>query len=292
MGIWVPSLIRGCRNVALVLLLLGCGASVTGSVGADATAADLGADAVISAEDVPRNDTSREAAVDPAVPGRECMVAADCPRFSGSLACEVGYCVGRSGGREWRLCESGRYVSVLDDPAHCGRCNNPCGILETCAGRVCVPCVDGTGRCEVSVNRCGINLRADPSHCGACGRRCSDEERCVVGTCTPCPTGMGRCGATNCATALSTNRLHCGACNRRCADDEVCTAGVCVRCPEGSDRCGTSMCFDLQSDARHCGGCFQACPDGSPCVGGSASAALRARAAAAGACAGTSRRTP
>ncbi|MBI5512763.1 MAG: hypothetical protein HY909_03295 [Deltaproteobacteria bacterium] len=245
-------------------------------VGPDLGVTDAGSPGEVPAMDAPPEEEAP-------LPGRQCQRASDCPRGSGSVLCELGYCVLLNNG-EFRLCETASaYVRVTDNPAHCGRCGNACGPLEYCSGRACVPCPAGSGRCEVSGFRCGVNLRTDPSNCGTCARRCGPEEQCAGGVCAACPAGFGRCRSGTCMFDLQRDRRNCGACDRECREGEGCVAGVCGPCPAGTALCGTGNCQDLQTSPTHCGRCWNACADGSPCVGG----VCQACPAGSGRCGGT-----
>lgn len=84
---------------------------------------------------------------------------------------------------------AGGCVDTSADPAHCGRCDNPC-ITDT-PGRIGY-CDDGTctSRCDEAdgfVDCTGdgqcANLAGDDEHCGVCGNACTDGS-CIDGQCT------------------------------------------------------------------------------------------------------------
>ncbi len=166
-------------------------------------------------------------------------------------------------------------VSVVNDNAHCGSCNNVCGggSTSTCCGTSCV------------------NEETDPNNCGGCGTVCSSGV-CIAGACgcdiggTPYANGaydgtdqcqqclyaqnptawtevnqgqQANCGTNNaccgpgCVSIVNDN-AHCGSCTNACAGNST------------SWCCGTS-CVDEQADPNNCGSCGHVCASGQ-CVNG------------------------
>lgn len=73
-------------------------------------------------------------------------------------------------------------VDIMEDPEHCGACNNPCDQGQVCNAGECV------SSCDEGLTDCGgacINTDDDPEHCGACDNACEFGESCIDGTCIP-----------------------------------------------------------------------------------------------------------
>lgn len=105
-------------------------------------------------------------------------------------ACGVGVaCCATAGGT---AC-----VSLEQDPAHCGACNNACPDDASCASSQCVCDVSGE---RVCAGTCVDPMRS-PQHCGACGNACAANESCVLGMCVEDVTASGSLGGLSAGVA-------------------------------------------------------------------------------------------
>lgn len=73
---------------------------------------------------------------------------------------------------------AGVCVSLQNDPANCGSCDQECPTGQTCVKAVC-ECPAGTTACDAQC----FNLATDPANCGGCGSPCAPTDVCVDGTC-------------------------------------------------------------------------------------------------------------
>ena len=139
----------------------------------------------------------------------------------------------------------GGCVDTSINPAHCGGCNRPCGVGETCSGGACQSaCAAPRTMCSGSC----VDPSSDIANCGACGRRCTTGQTCAAGVCSStCAAPRAMCGAA--CVDRSTDLNNCGACGVRCTTGQSCVAGVC-RSPTPTTAVG------------------QACSRGNLCSGG------------------------
>ncbi|MDP3276997.1 MAG: hypothetical protein Q8Q09_17530 [Deltaproteobacteria bacterium] len=172
-----------------------------------------------------------------------------------------------------------RCVSLMDDVAHCGACNDACVLpnaLSQCIGGRCVlsRCVSGFGDCN-TLPQDGCESALDSTlDCGRCFNRCppsaplceASTSRCLSG----CAAGLSRCSA-QCAS-LATSLSHCGACDNACLTPHAtprCVAGACViaRCDPGWADCDGSSangCEASLNSVRDCGACGMTCAGATP----------------------------
>ena len=154
----------------------------------------------------------------------------------------------------------GRCVSLQNNPAHCGSCDNACG-----AGQACV---SGTCECGAQQTSCDdecVDLMSDPDHCGGCEEACSATEVCSQGHCSDdCASGEVECNRACVDTEVDPS--NCGECGNVCEGGQICTAGSCS-CTSDESLCG-GACIDTSSDPSNCGSCDHACANGQSCVDG------------------------
>ena len=165
----------------------------------------------------------------------------------------------------------GACIDPSSDSDHCGGCDSPCGVGQSCDTAGCA-CDDE------SRTLCGTtcaDFETDAMHCGGCSRPCGMDEECFMGGCLAgCATGETRCG-TDCADT-TTDPTHCGGCagagGAACAMSEECLDGACVVvCAPTETRCGTE-CANTSTSPAHCGGCAgmggSVCASGEICAAG------------------------
>ncbi len=163
-------------------------------------------------------------------------------------------------------CDTGKHwcnekCVQLDDPQHCGKCNNPCTIA------------------------CEKNPDTETYACG-CGQQCTSQETCVkIKELSPTEINQLDNPPTNpddaiCIcydqnghiTDLLTDDNNCGICGYACLEQLFCKNGTCV-CDENSNltKCNpnAALCeINTQSDTQHCGQCNHKCDDNSVCTDG------------------------
>jgi hypothetical protein len=110
-----------------------------------------------------------------------------CCNFSGDCAVDDDCCSGRA-------CCDGSCVG-LNDPAHCGRCENTCPALNACVAQAC---------------------------CGAQTAPCQSNDDCCS------TTGDALQCCDNVCTLVTVDEEHCGACNAPCTSGQTCQNRVCV----------------------------------------------------------------
>ena len=219
----------------------------------------------------------------------------------GEICCDGECCGTFSSERDKRCCTEGGNpicADVMNDPNHCGECQNFCGEDQVCcdgecADWCCFPacvegqlCCDGTGTCkdvltdEANCGACGHvcdfdpvtniqccngecrPLNIDSINCGACGRFCATAfgEFCCNGNC--CPAENTCCFGTNC-TNTQTDNNNCGNCGTVCSPGFSCVNGVCLACNppclEAGTACCNNSCIDILSDENNCGACGVYC---------------------------------
>ncbi|MFH1436164.1 MAG: MXAN_6577-like cysteine-rich protein [Pseudomonadota bacterium] len=170
-------------------------------------------------------------------------------------------------------CEMGKVkcgnecVNLQINSAHCGACDNACGVGSVCISGVCTV-TDVCGEGLESCNGECVDLRYNPSHCGACNHACDTGQACSNGICTggSCPPGQTDCPGTGC-TSLRNDPENCGSCGVSCSGNP-CYEGACQEsCPAGQDLC-SGRCVDLKKDEDNCGTCSNVCADGEVCNNG------------------------
>lgn len=160
---------------------------------------------------------------------------------------------------------NGCEVDALDDPDHCGACDNACtappNMVSDCTAGVCEApvCVTGFGDCD-SVpggdagtdaghdagdaadseagspvgNGCETPLLQDPNNCGACGKVCPPAPNaapaCSAGSCVLlCAFGFNDCDgdpSNGCEAVFASDPLNCGSCGKTCSYPHA--TGACV----------------------------------------------------------------
>lgn len=169
---------------------------------------------------------------------------------------------------------------ALDDPAHCGSCDNDC-ILRTAnvAEALCVQgacdytdCLPLYLDCDVNRQN-GCETPMSNENCGACGFSCGAFGECVDGSCA-CIAERGNCNDDwddGCETYLVDNLVHCGSCAIDCtvqvqgASNALCLGVLCDygTCNADWDDCDadrTNGCeADLMGDEQNCGACSVVC---------------------------------
>ena len=166
----------------------------------------------------------------------------------------------------------GTCFDLLNDPRHCGRCDQGCLHNQYCQLGQC-QCLPGFSPCNGTCTHLGSN----PDHCGTCDRICHTGESCDNGACVAaacsagheaCPTGDGR---TSCADVHT--GAYCGHCGVACGPDEICAGGACQRyapaTPCRTCPC-TAACLDgVAAPSRCCagiaGGAQPICVHGDAC---------------------------
>ncbi len=253
------------RLVIIASLLFGC---ATGSGGAELPLDEDVGEFVESDKPIdPLVDASLFPFLDHAVVGDAGST------FVGSRdvsAVDVGS-VGCSAPRE--ACGGG-CVDTSINPAHCGGCNQPCALGQTCAAGLC------QSACALPQTMCGtscVNRSTDAANCGACGTRCNSAQSCVAGVCRStitCSAPQSLCGTV--CVDRSTDATNCGACGIRCTTTQTCNAGICSSatssagtvgqaCTARSAVCGAGVCRDDWPG----GYCTDLCVDDSYCETGS-----------------------
>ncbi|MFO0560813.1 MAG: fibrinogen-like YCDxxxxGGGW domain-containing protein [Polyangiales bacterium] len=265
------------REAAILLstTLIACAGAPSGSDAGDARAdggsmdaiVDAAADAVDSAarETGPNSgDASDGAASDDAQADAS---ASDGAREAGPM-CVAGTV----------LCD-GTCVDTQADPAHCGRCSNPCPMGLICNSGAC--------GCPVDRSLCGgacVDTQSDPMNCGACGDACAPGQLCMMGACRiDCPMPGTICtagGSMRCVDTRS-DSSNCGACGAACSFANASSSCVSSMCTLGSCAAGFANCdanpangceVDTRSSAANCGGCGRVCTTMNGVSGCSASA--------------------
>jgi hypothetical protein len=157
-----------------------------------------------------------------------------------------------------RICD-GKAVEN-DDHEHCGACDNPCRVDQSCEAGKCQCLAEHPDVCK---DGC-VDLMLDPQHCGDCDTACGEGQVCRAGQCG-CPRSTDTyCPGVGCVDA-STSHDHCGACGTTCASVETCNDGKC-QCPNAANSyCGVDGCLDLATSHDHCGSCDNACDLGRAC---------------------------
>ena len=168
-----------------------------------------------------------------------------CGTFPNSITtCRYGIC-GLTCMPGWGNCDgnaaNGCETYLIDNPNHCGWCENFCSpaanATATCGSGGCgFTCLPGWGNCDGNAaNGCETQLSSNQNNCGACGRVCPPAANATA-TCRnaacgfTCLPGWGNCDGNplnGCESNLITNALNCGACGTKCAAGMLCGAGRC-----------------------------------------------------------------
>jgi hypothetical protein len=142
-----------------------------------------------------------------------------------SLALALAIAIATAGCGSVARCEIGQTacgdacVDVLNDNAHCGRCDNPCDSGLICGNGACA------AGCPIDQMECSgtcVDVLTDEDHCGTCNMPCAADEECQNGSCEiPCamqldspivdPWGMTWDGLERTAAALDAATIECGA---------------------------------------------------------------------------------
>lgn len=227
----------------------------------------------------------------------------------GEVCCNGECCGTFSSERDNRCCTEGgnpTCADVMNDPNHCGECQNFCGPDQVCcdgecADWCCFPacvegqlCCDGTGTCrdvladEANCGACDFACAVDPAlniqccngvckplaisveNCGACENFCTGiNPSCCNGNC--CPAENTCCFGTNCVNR-NTDNNNCGVCGTVCTSGHSCVNGMCIACDPpcltAGTACCNNSCIDILSDESNCGRCGYACASGLTCCGG------------------------
>ena len=113
-----------------------------------------------------------ECGADEVCAGGVCVFACDCdPQLE---VYNAGACECREG---FERCGED-CVQTVNDPSHCGGCNNDCG------DEFCIEdeCVDQCGLLAECSGAC-TDFDIDPLNCGDCGNVCESDELCAFGVC-------------------------------------------------------------------------------------------------------------
>ena len=102
----------------------------------------------------------------------------------------------------------GACVTLADNAAHCGVCDNACPVGTSCLGGSC--------SCQTGLSNCtGLctDISSDPANCGVCGTACSAAQVCSLSACADgCDASLSQCGQS--CVDLTSSLLHCGVCNK------------------------------------------------------------------------------
>lgn len=77
----------------------------------------------------------------------------------------------------------GNWINPNIDRDHCGQCNTPCNIRNSCQQGICESCSPIYGFNWQSCGNGCVDLSYDSLNCGGCGIRCSSTLICFEGTC-------------------------------------------------------------------------------------------------------------
>lgn len=112
-------------------------------------------------------------------------------------------------------------VDLLNNEAHCGKCELSCADDEYCdAGRCAPGCPKDRSLCGVEC----VDLQRDEAHCGACDVVCPQWSLCIEGVCD-C-VGWGELCDGACVD-MRTDENHCGECGNACDPGESCKDSAC-----------------------------------------------------------------
>jgi hypothetical protein len=172
---------------------------------------------------------------------------------------------------------------LVDDPLHCGSCDNACDATNAtpvCDDRVCRidECDEGFDDCNgAAFDGCEVELATDGLHCGVCRNSCvasGGDAVCVAGDCevVDCDAGFGDCDGrydTGCEVPLVATLGHCGACFAECSFDNAfaaCRFAECefLACDTGWGDCNEDVEGDgcetnTDTSLGNCGVCGLVC---------------------------------
>jgi len=187
-------------------------------------------------------------------------------------------------------------VDIMNNPKHCGKCENACEGNNFCDNGVCtartVTCEPGNIVCFCANDSsaetiCHSERQSDadefvcfnptaPATCGAkdcanLGMTCPAGFLCEKDgddyTCR-CPKGLVQLGEDDCVSPYAHN--HCGITEisngTSCQADEVCDGENC-QCQSGLLKCGEA-CVDFLENPKNCGKCGTACGENEVCLVG------------------------
>ncbi len=127
----------------------------------------------VDPEDDPLNcgDCGVECAPDERCESADCVFDCDCdPIYE---VCEDFECLCREGTERC----GDDCVATVNDPFHCGECDNECD--DVCLGFECVTDCGALTQCGGACT----DTELDPLHCGECGHECEADALCVFGVC-------------------------------------------------------------------------------------------------------------
>ncbi len=134
----------------------------------------------------------------------------------------------------------GNCVNLTNNMDHCGQCDNPCDLAQTCHQGECVSFVCGDGECDTTetcekdscCSGVTVDLSSDPMNCGECGNVCGENMLCENAECV-CEEGFEPCG-TGCCDFSEACSIDAD-----CPTGEKCCEGKCIvpECEENGD-CG------------------------------------------------------
>jgi len=174
--------------------------------------------------------------------------------------CQAGFCVVDGCDQGFANCnnanDDGCEVSLLDDAANCGQCENTCDLPH--ASSVCVAgtctvsaCDQGFGDCDgEAVDGCETDLSSSPEDCGSCGNACAFAHaaaECRAGTCQmgACQAGYSDCNGDStdgCEVDIGSDDENCGGCQQACHQGQHCQGGSCVCQDADGDGAATMPC--------------------------------------------------
>ena len=167
--------------------------------------------------------------------------------------------------------------------SHCGKCDNACGLSESCVQGKCSLAEDACGGCADGLECCGVSctdLNQNDQNCGLCGNDCPTGMTCRDGRCAD--PDVSKCDEdcvsprTCCDDACvntDADADNCGSCGKKCLQNELCVKGKCIdpdnpgSCEDGcvNGSCCEDKCVDLNSDNQNCGACGIVCDNGLFC---------------------------
>jgi hypothetical protein len=165
---------------------------------------------------------------------------------------------------------NGTCTDTNSDPLHCGGCNSPCALGDTCVNGQCM-CAGA--QCNTNQGPVCSDPQTDPLDCGGCNKGCGTRNYCAAGMCQ-CKPGLTSCNGNCVDTDKSV--FNCGGCGVQCAQGQRCFNGTCLQGPCNAINpklfnCGNNACYtlqDLASDPLNCGQCGNACAGNEVCAQG------------------------
>ncbi len=186
-----------------------------------------------------------------------------CTVMDGTPVCTAGMCEIMACDGTFMSCDmdvaTGCETETQTSDLHCGGCDMPCSMVETCT----------TGACacdapyETITTGCA-DITRDPQNCGAVGTVCADVEYCIASACA-CRPGLTSDGVGGCVNTL-TDPAHCGGIDAACDPGDACRSGSCrPNCTGGLTDC-SGACTVLARDDLNCGACGTVCTTGEVCA--------------------------